>query len=233
MFGPAIKVLTKHPGAGRLRSLYLGDIVYEDAMISSIELGDLSKLLAATPRLRSLTLHATSFKLGHLELPELRELIIISGGLDKKNVAAIFAAKLPKLEKLELWFGRASYGGTTSLKDLRPLLDATVLKSVRHLGLRNAEFTDELAAALPAAKIVKQLTALDLSKGTMTDAGARSLADGKAAFAHLRKLDLSDNYLGAAGSKLAGTIIAQVRTKPQRKADEYDGVVYRYPAVGE
>ncbi len=226
------KVLAAHPVAGRLRALFMGDIVYEDSMISSIDLGDLTKLLAAMPKLRSLTLRGNQVKLGAIALPELRELTIISGGLGKKALAAILAAKLPKLEKLELWFGQKTYGSDVTVKDLRPLLDGTVMKTIKHLGLRNCEFADELAAALPGAKIVKQVTALDLSKGTLTEAGVKLLAEGKAAFAHLRKLDLSDNYLGTS-EKLASTIMSQVRTKPQRKADVYDGTVYRYPAVGE
>ncbi|MCX5740881.1 MAG: WGR domain-containing protein [Proteobacteria bacterium] len=167
------------------------------------------------------------------QVPELRELTIISGGLSNKTVAALCAARWPKLEKLELWFGTERYGGTCKLKDVRPILDGVAFKAVKHFGLRNCEFADELAAALPTAKIVKQLTALDLSKGTMTDVGASALAAGKAAFTHLRKLDLSDNYLGKAGEKVAGTIMAQVRTKPQRTAHVYDDVTYRYPVLGE
>ena len=171
-------------------------------------------------------------KLGAISLPELRELRIITGGLDKKNVAAICAAKWPKLEKLELWFGSKSYGANTTMKDLMPILDGKAFPALKHLALRNCELADELAAALPNAKIVKQLESLDLSKGMMTEAGVKSLAAGKAALAHLSRLDLSDNFLGAA-EKLASTITKQVRTKPQRKGYESNGEIHRYVALGE
>ncbi len=79
---------------------------------------------------------------------------------------------------------------------------------------------------------MKQIESLDLSKGTMTDDGVKKLVEGKASLAHLRRLDLSDNYIGKA-STMAATITNAVRTRPQRTADEYDGAVYRYVALTE
>ncbi len=66
----------------------------------------------------------------------------------------------------------------------------------------------------------------------MTDDGVKKLAEGKASLAHLRRLDLSDNFIGKA-STLAATITSAVRTRPQRTADEYDGTAHRYVALTE
>ena len=232
-YAPLVKKLAGHEALGRLRSLYFGDITQEESECSWIELGDLSKLYPSLKKLRSLTLRGGSgLKLGSIALPELRELTIITGGLDKKNVASICAAKWPKLESLELWFGSRNYGANTTVKDFAAILSGKPFPKLKHLGIRNCELADEVAALLPSSAIVKQLDTLDLSKGTLTEAGVKSLADGKASLAHLRRLDLSDNFIGKA-STLASTICKAVRTRPQRTADDYDGVPHRYTALGE
>ena len=232
-FQPMTKKLANHEALGRLRRLYIGDVAQEESECSWVNIGDISKLYPALKQLRSLTLRGGSnLKLGTINLPALRELTIITGGLDKKNVAAIAAAKWPKLESLELWFGSTRYGGNSSVKDVTSLLTGKSFPKLKHLGLRNCEFADALAAALPTAPIIKQLETLDLSKGTLTEAGVKSLVDGKAKLAHLRRIDLADNYIGKASAS-AATICGAVRTKPQRTADEWDGELHRYAALGE
>lgn len=222
--------LVNHGSLGRLRSLYIGDIAQEESECSWVYIGDLSKLYPGLKQLRSLTLRGDGpgMKLGKIALPELRELTIITGGLPKASIAAICAAKWPKLEKLELWLGTSSYGADTKIKDLAPILDGKAFPRLKHLGLRNSELSDDIAAALPTAKIVKQLQSIDLSKGTMSDTGANALIASKAAFAHLRRIDLSDNFIGKS-SAAAATITTAVRTRPQRPFDPE----YRYPVLGE
>jgi len=59
-----------------------------------------------------------TFSLQGLDLPELRELVVETCSLSKERLAAIVVAKLPKLAKLELWFGSEGYGATASIKGL-------------------------------------------------------------------------------------------------------------------
>lgn len=118
------------------------------------------------------------------------------------------------------------------MKDIAPILAGKSFPKLKHLGLRNCEFVDEIAGAIPEAAVMKQIETLDLSKGTMTDEGVSKLAAKKSALAHLRRLVLSHNYIGKA-STLAATIAAAVRTRPQRTADEGEGEMHRYAAVGE
>ncbi|MDQ3337113.1 MAG: WGR domain-containing protein [Myxococcota bacterium] len=228
-----LKKIAKHEALTRLRTLYIGDVTQEEAECSWVNIGDVSKLYPQLKHLRHLTIRGSNdLKLGKIDLPDLRSLTIITGGLDKKNVAAIAAAKWPKLERLELWFGTDNYGGNCKVKDVAPILAGKAFPKLKHLGLRNCDFIDELAAAVPGSPIMKQIESLDLSKGTMTDDGVKKLVEGKASLAHLRRLDLSDNYIGKA-STMAATITNAVRTRPQRTADEYDGAVYRYVALTE
>ena len=77
----------------------------------------------------------------------------------------------------------------------RAILAAEGLTNVRHLGLMNAIFTDDICAALVDSKILPQLETLDLSMGCMTSAGVETILASKRAFAHLKKLDVSDNAI--------------------------------------
>ena len=232
-YGALWKKLSNHEALGRLRSLYVGDITHSESEVSWIVIDDIAKLFPAMTKLRSLTLRGGSgMKLGKLALPELRELTIITGALDKKNLAAIAAAKWPKLERLELWFGSSTYGANTTLEDVVPILAGTQFPKLVHLALRNCEFADELAPAVATSQLVKQLATLDLSKGTLTEVGVEALAAHKPALAHLARIDLSDNFLGAS-TRLAATLAKAVRTKPQRTPSTYDNQQRRYVALGE
>jgi len=231
-YDDVIKVLVKHPATARLRNLYIGDIIQEQSEISWIDLGDLSKLWPKLPNLRTLTLRGGSMSLGKIDLPELRELTIISGGLDKKSVAAIANAKWPKLEKLELWTGSTNYGGDSTIKDLAPILAGKNLPALTSLGICNCEYTDDVARALPASKILSQISVLDLSAGTLGDDGVTAMLEHVAAFQHLRKLDLSGNFVGKT-SAAAAKLCKAVRTRPQRTPDNYDGESRRYVMLGE
>ena len=231
-FAKVIKKLATYD-LSRLRALYLGDISREQMENSWISVGNIAKLYPQLANLRSLTIRSGhKLTLGTIELPQLRELTIVTGGLDKKNIASICAAKWPKLHKLELWLGTPTYRGNVTLKDLKPLLEGKPFPKLTNLGLRNCAFADELAGALGSAKIVAQLNKLDLSKGTMSDAGVEAMIAAKDTFSHLEHLDLSDNFL-AKSSRTASKIIPSVRTKPQRQGYESDGEIRRYVALGE
>ncbi len=54
-----------------------------------------------------------------------------------------------------------------------------------HLGLKNTSMSDAICAALPRSPLAAQLVELDLSLGTLTAAGARSLIANKRAFGGL------------------------------------------------
>jgi hypothetical protein len=115
-------------------------------------------------------------------------------------------------------------------KDVELLLGRTDLPALRHLGLMNSELADQLPAALARSKLLPQLRELDLSMGTMTDEGARAIAQHRDAFKHLEKLNVSLNYLSKGGvATLKGA--ARTLVAGTQRADE--DPEYRHPAVGE
>ncbi|WP_141592587.1 WGR domain-containing protein [Myxococcus sp. AB056] len=231
-YGDLIKVVTRL-APKTLQRLFIGDFVFPDeSEISWVKLGNLAPLLKALPHLTTLRLRGGEVRLGPVELPELRRFTMESGGLPRPAVQSIASAKWPKLEQLEVWFGSEEYGGRFRPSDIQPILDATGLPNLKHLGLCNAAFSDELATVLPKAKVLKQLESLDLSKGTLMDTDAEVLAANAAAFKHLKKLDVSQNQLTRKGVKLLASLCPDVAAGNQR--DIYDdGEGGRYVAVSE
>ncbi|MFP2962263.1 TIGR02996 domain-containing protein [Myxococcus sp. 1LA] len=227
-----VKVLTKQ-APETLKGLFIGDFVYPDeSELSWVRLGNLEPLLKALPQLTELRLRGAEVRLGTLALPELQRFTIESAGLPRAAMQFITAASWPKLESLELWFGSEYQGGRVRVSDLQPLLEATRLPTLKHLGLCNAAFSDKLAPLMAKSKVLKQLETLDLSKGTLGDADAEVLAANASAFKHLKKLDVTRNQLTSKGIKLLSKLCRDVATGNQREAYD-DGEGGRYVAVGE
>jgi uncharacterized protein (TIGR02996 family) len=215
-----------------LRKIHIGDFSYNgaDTEISWYHVGKLGKLWKGVPNLTDLIVQGGEFDLGTIELPNLKSAKFKTGGLSKASAKAIASATWPKIEQLEIWYGDDNYGGDASVKDVEPLLARTDLRALKQLGLRNAQFTNELCQVLPSAKLLKQLSVLDLSMGCMTDEGATQLGENAAALKHLDVLDVSESYLTDAGIKAIKGCGKRVNAAAQRDDDDPE---YRHPAVGE
>jgi uncharacterized protein (TIGR02996 family) len=248
--GAATDALEETGGSPLLESLFIGDFEYpDDSDISRVEAGFQGDLGRLFPRLRSLRVRGGHIYLpAKINLPRLREFTAETGGLSFKTLQSILNAHWPELERLELWFGHEYYGAECRADNLRPLLGGKSLSHLKHLGLRNAGFTNDLCKLLPKAKILPQLQSLDLSLGTLTDSGAEVLAAHAAPFKHLKRIDLSNNLLTREGVKQVAGLCAEVITSNQREymlegmdegdedPDEYGtngGALARYVAVGE
>jgi uncharacterized protein (TIGR02996 family) len=237
---PTIRKL--HFGKYNFAGGHAAGMAGHDTEISWYSIGNLGKLWKRVPGLRHLitqggskaSTQAGGVQLGTLDLPNLRHAEFRSGGLEKANARAIAKANIPNIERLDIWYGDDNYGGDATAKDVAALLARTDLPKLRHLGIMNTAFSDELPDLLANSKLVKQLTHLDLSMGTLTDEGAQELAAHKAAFAHLDVLDVSHNYLTTSKVTLKGCA-KKVISRAQRDQEEYgDGeIADRYPAVGE
>ncbi|MFI6154984.1 STM4015 family protein [Kitasatospora sp. NPDC051170] len=191
--------------AGRfpaLRALFVGDITYDECEISWLQMCDVTPLLTAFPALRELVIRGAAEDWegkGGLALQPVRHealeaLRFEAGGLPASVVRAVAGCELPALERLELWLGVDGYGGDSTIEDVRPFLDGTRFPKLRHLGLQNSEFQDEIAAAVAHAPVVARLESLALSMGVLTDQGAAALLEGQP-LTHLRALDLHHHYL--------------------------------------
>jgi uncharacterized protein (TIGR02996 family) len=224
-----VEAIAEHGVPAGLQHLEINRGGYWD--ISSTELGDLSPAYPRLGALRSLTIELGRLGFGSaLDLPKLRALEIITGGLTTAELAAIRTGNVPELESLLLCIGQTGgdYGGDVQLADLGWIFAGEGLANVRHLGLANSSLADEIAAALPASKILRQLRTLDLSRGTLSDAGAVHLLDHADAFAHLEKLDLSRGFFSAEIAARLAQLPGAIVLENQGADDDY-----RYVSISE
>ncbi|MGW3771148.1 STM4015 family protein [Actinomadura verrucosospora] len=179
----------------RLRALFLGDILDWECHISWIQNGDISPLFAAFPGLEHFEIRgASDLRFEPLRHERLKALRIESGGLPAEVVRAVAGGDLPALEHLDLWIGSEQHGGSSSAEDFAPFLTGERFPSLKHLGLENGPFQDELAEALASAPVVARLESLSLAMGMLSDQGAEALLSGQP-LTHLRSLDLHHAFL--------------------------------------
>jgi hypothetical protein len=222
-------LVARAPELPALRALFIGDMTFEECEISWIVQGDYTPLLKAYPKLEELRIRgAQDLSLQPVTHTALRKLTIESGGLPSEVVEALVASSLPALEHLELWLGSDEYGFDGDVGLYRRLLGALAGPSLRYLGLRDSEISDELAQWLAGEEVVGRLHTLDLSLGTLGDAGARALLDSPYVRS-LQRLDLSHHYISPALQQHLKALPLEVVLDDAQ--DEDDGE--RYVAVGE
>lgn len=192
--------------------------------ISWTSLGDLGPLFPQLGELETLEIKMGSIGLGKMKLPSLKRLEVVTGGFTKENMKAVSEAEWPELETLILYFG--DYRANCTVEDLAAVLDGRNFPKLKHLGLCNAAFADDIAKALPESRILKQIETLDLSHGWMFDKGFEALLAGAGAFRHLASLVLPKNAISDA--------LADKLQKLARKVDLSDmGAWFRSMEVGE
>ncbi|MDX5571312.1 STM4015 family protein [Streptomyces griseus] len=220
-----------------LESVFIGDLEAEEAEITWIQQSDVTALLAAFPALTELGVRGGSELLFPPTKHErLRALTIQAGGLPVEVVRGVLDSELPALERLDLWLGVSAYEGDTNVSDLAPLLSGTRFPRLNHLGLRNSEIQNEIAAAVASAPVVAQLRVLDLSNGTLGDEGAAALLEGQP-LTHLEALDLHHHFLSGAMEERVRSALEPhgVRVDLSEKCEPWGdrGVEGRYTAVSE
>ena len=246
VIGPWIDVMYESPPeevldvlvAGRdrlpgLRVLFFGDITMDEAEISWICNTDQSRLYAAFAQLEHVGIRGGSgLRLPGLALPQLRSLVIETGGMSSALQRDVLAADLPALTHLELFTGAETYGAQTRVQDLSGLLSGDLFPQLTHLGVRNSEYTDDVCEALAGSPLLGRLEVLDLSLGTLTDRGARALAAAPAVTG-LKKLDVHHHYLSDEGEALLRGLDIEVDLTGREAPDEYEGEISYYVAIGE
>ncbi|MEE1788307.1 STM4015 family protein [Streptomyces sp. SP17BM10] len=216
-----------------LEALFVGDVTFDECEISWLEMSDVTLLLTTFPDLTEFAVRGgMDLKLSPVRHDRLRSLRFEAGGLPAGVVRAVAASELPALERLVLWLGVDEYGGDATLDDLAPFLDGTRLPALRHLGLANSEFQDEIAAALAHAPVVARLESLDLSMGVLSDEGAAALLEGQP-LTHLRALDLHHHYVTDEMQERLRKALPGVEVDLDEAENAHDDPDDRYVAVAE
>ncbi|WP_211297067.1 STM4015 family protein [Paenibacillus castaneae] len=213
-----------------LTKLFIGDMSFEECEVSWINQTNLSPLLQAFPNLLSLSIKGSQgLSLQPLEHGKLQELVIICGGLPKSVLDEIANAKLPELQKLELYLGVEDYGFDGGLEHIQPLLQQGLFPKLKYLGLKDSEIQDKIAAAVADAPILDGLDTLDLSYGTLSDEGAEALL-ASARIKKLKHLNLSYHYMSDEMIERWKQSGLSVDVSDQQDTDEDD---WRYPFLTE
>ena len=217
-----------------LKAVFIGDITSEDSEISWIQQSDISPILQAYPKLEFLQVRGGdrlqfSPPIRHNHL---KALIVETGGLSRDTVAQICNMNLPALEHLELWFGSEDYGGDCWVEDLNPIIFAEKFPNLVYLGLRNSQFTDEIVSVIIGSPILNYISVLDLSMGTLTDAGAEELLNCSA-INNLDILNISENFLSQEMIEKFSGLDVRVLANNQKEENEDSYIDGRYCSVSE
>ena len=226
----AYERLTRHGAKLRsLQGLFLGDVIQEEAEISWLQQGDVAPTVHALPALEELVVRGgEGLRFQRLSHPTLTSLTVQTGGLPAAALRDILDADLPSLKRLTLWLGVDSYGGDSSVADLAPLLAGDRFPNLEHLGLQDSEQADEIAAAVAASPLLARLKGLDLSMGTLGDAGAQALL-GSPHVLFLKHLNLRHHYMSPTMTAKIRGLGIEVNVSDRQEGDDDD----RYVEVSE
>jgi uncharacterized protein (TIGR02996 family) len=201
--------------------------------LAHLDIGPLGPWLSLAPRLERLEATGCGIVIETLDHPRLRRLSLVTAGLPEPTVRAIGRCRLPNLEDLEVYFGASRNGFEGSNDMLVDLYAAHGVPRLRRLGLLNAEFEDEIAKSLATSKLLDQLTHIDLSMGTITDAGAVAILDEVERFSRLERIDLSDNFISPQMCERLRSALPMVVVDEQKEPIVHDGIPEYYVSVAE
>ncbi|MDE7310106.1 MAG: STM4015 family protein [Eubacterium sp.] len=210
-----------------IEKLFIGDMNYEQCEVSWIIQGDYSKLWAALPNLKGLTIKgSTDLVLGEICHEGLEELTIICGGIGSDVLSSIQNAKLPNLKKLLLYIGAENYGFDGNADTIRELLANADFPKLQYLGITNSEIQDELAKVVLESKFMGQIETLDLSMGTLTDKGGALLLEEIVKWPNVKALDVHYHYLSDEMAENLIKLPMDVDVSEPNEPDEYNGTIY-------
>lgn len=163
------------------------------------ELGDMSALWEALPRLEELELLGSRATFGNIDAPRLRSFEWGTSRLTAEAATALAKARLPALQHLTLSCATAAQEPEAkAMRALEQLLAREDLPALTHLSLEHATHTDTLIALLATSPVLRRLTSVALVRSDLTDAGVHTILSRRAAFAHLTEFDLQFNHLTTA-----------------------------------
>ena len=214
-----------------IKSIYIGDMDYEECEVSWIEQGDYSKVWDALPNLEQLTIKGSQgLVLGEMNHKNLKSLEIICGGIPKEVLNDIANSNLPNLEKLNLYIGVDNYGFDGDMEDIKKVIENDSFKNLKYLGLGDSEEEDKIVKIVLESKIIQQLEVLDFSNGTLSDKGGQVILDNKDKLLNLKKLDLHYHFLSDEKMDAISKLPIEVDLDDQQENDEEYG---NYPMLTE
>ncbi len=217
-----------------IESLFIGDMDYEECEVSWIIQGDYSRLWAAMPQLKELTIKgSTDLELGEICHEGLESLTIICGGLSRSVLRSIQDAKLPGLKKLLLYIGVEAYGFDGDENTVKELLEKADFPKLTYLGIEDSEIQDELAQVVLESKFMGQIETLDLANGTLTDKGGELLLKELPKWPNVKNLDVHYHYMSDEMTRKLEALPLEVDASEGNEDERYNGEIYRNAMLTE
>lgn len=217
-----------------IKSLFIGDMEYDECEVSWIEQADYSKLWEALPQLEKLVIKGSNnLSLGKIKHGSLKSLEIICGGLPKEVLQSIGEAELPELRNLLLYIGVEDYGFDGDTSDIEAMLTKSDFAKLEVLGIMDSEIQDEITEVVVKSKYMKQIEELDLSMGSLSDKGGEILLKEVPEHANIKALNLEYHFMSDAMMEKLKKLSIEVNVEDQQEDDEYDGEIYRWPMLTE
>ena len=218
-----------------IKSLFVGDMDFEECEVSWIIQADYSKLWDAMPQLEKLVIKgSTGLELGKIKHDSLQHLEIICGGIPKEVIESVQEAKLPSLETLLLYIGIEDYGFDGDISTIKELLEKSDFPKLSYLGITDSEIQDEVTEAVLNSKYISQIRTLNLSLGSLTDKGGQLLLEKLPIYKNIKSVNLEYHYMSEEMmDKLEKLEDVDIDMGDQQEADEYDGELYYYPMLTE
>lgn len=217
-----------------VKSLFVGDMDFEECEVSWIEQADYEKLWEAMPQLEKLVIKgSTNLILGAIKHNNLKSLEIICGGLPKEVLQSIGEAELPELRNLQLYIGVEDYGFDGEASDIEEMLKKSAFPKLEVLGIMDSEIQDEIAEIVVRSSYMSQIEVLDLSYGSLTDKGGGILLKEVPAHENIKILNLEYHFMSDEMMTKLKELSVSVNVDDQQEPDEYDGEIYYYPMLTE
>lgn len=216
-----------------IKSIFIGDMEYDECEVSWIEQGDYSKLWDALGNLEEIKIKgSTNLELGEIHHDKLKKLTIECGGIPKNVLNSIANAKLPALEHLEIYIGIDNYGFDGDIDDIKAVLNGD-FPNLQYLGIVDSDIEDDIVEAVLKSKYVGKVSTLDFSKGSLTDKGGEMLLEAIPKNPNVKCLNLEYHYMSEKMCRNLHGLSIDVNTNDAQTADEYDGEVWYYPLLTE
>lgn len=211
-----------------VKSLFIGDMEYDECEVSWIIQANYSELWKALPNLENLTIKGScDLCLGEeISHENLKSLTIICGGLPKSVFESIQNAKLPALEKLVLYIGIDNYGFDGDIETIRTFLDKADFPKLTYLGLVDSEMQDDVTEAVLQSKFMNQIETLDLSMGSLTDKGGTMLLEAVPKYPNIKALDLHYHYMSEKLEEKLEALPVEVDCSDTQEPDEWNGDIW-------
>ena len=231
----------KHAWAAGLRRLHVGRDDPSDPKTAfrypDFDAGLIGARISQTfPRLERLRVQAgvksggAASSLEDLDLPHLRELVVLAGWFGEQRYHQLVTMNVPALERLELWLPASPAARPADPTQLHGLFANRRFETVRDLALRNSHHADAFAAAIPEWPIAATLETLDLSWGTLSDDGARALLVNPRKLRALQHLVVDRSYVSQEMVRALAARYPRVSANDQRSpTTASQRVIYRPP----